>query len=120
MKFLIDADSPHSLIGIFKARGHDAIHVRDKLGSATDDEVFEYANRNQCIIVTRDLGFADMFIKSKGFGLILVRLPYYFTADKINKFFNKFLEEVDTKKLVNSITVVELGRYRVKRLIGFG
>jgi len=43
-------------------------------------------------------------------------LPYYFTVDKINKIFDEFLQEISVKKLVNSITVLELGRYRTKKL----
>ncbi|MEK6983968.1 MAG: DUF5615 family PIN-like protein [Nanoarchaeota archaeon] len=116
MKFLVDADSPHSLIDTFNKHGHDAVHVRDILGSATDDEIFEYANKNKHIIVTRDLGFAEKFIENKGFGLVLTRLPYYFTVDKINKIFDEFLEEVDLKGIINSITVLELGKYRTKKL----
>ena len=116
MKFLIDADSPHSLIGIFNKHGHNAVHVRVVFGSAEDDEIFEYANKNKLIIVTRDLGFAETFIENKGYGLVLIRLPYYFTVSKINKVFEEFLEEINIKKLVHSITVLELGRYRTKRL----
>ncbi|MCS7138967.1 MAG: DUF5615 family PIN-like protein [Crenarchaeota archaeon] len=59
MKFLIDADLPYSLIEVLSKHGHEAISVRDTLGSATDEEVFDYAYRNECIIVTRDLGFAE-------------------------------------------------------------
>ncbi|MEM2088311.1 MAG: hypothetical protein QXF52_06515 [Thermoproteota archaeon] len=55
-------------------------------------------------------------MRKKGFGLLLVRLPYYFTASKIKKVFNEFLKEIDAKELVNSITVLELGRYRIKKL----
>ena len=62
MKFLIDADSPHYLIEIFNKNGQEAVHVRDVLGSATDNEIFEYANKNKYVIVTKDLGFAEMFI----------------------------------------------------------
>ena len=104
------------MIDIFKKRGHDAVHVRDVLGSATDEEIFDYANKNKYIVVTRDLGFAHDFIKEKGFGVLLVRLPYYFKVDKINKVFDEFLEETNVNELVNSITVLELGRYRTKRL----
>jgi len=116
MKFLIDADSPHSLIEILNKYGYNAVHVRIIFGSAEDDEIFEYANKNKLIIVTRDLGFAELFIEKKGYGLVLVRLPYYFTVDKINKVFDGFLKEINVKKLVNFITVLELGRYRTKKL----
>jgi len=116
MKFLIDADSPHSLKEIFSKHGHDAVHAADELGSVTDDEIFEYANKNHCIIVTRDKGFAQTLMENKGLGLILIRLPYYFTVDKINKVFDALLKEIDAKELIGAITVVELGRYRIKKL----
>ena len=115
MKFLIDADSPYSLIEIFNKYGYDAIHVRDVFKFALDDEIFEYSNKNKYIVVTRDLGFAEIFMERKGLGLILIRLPYYFRVAKIIKVFEDFLREVKTKELINSITVLELGRYRIKK-----
>ena len=116
MKFLIDEDCPYSLLEIFKKHGHEALHVRDIMRSAADGRIFEYANKNGLIIVTRDLGFGNLFIKNKGEGLLLSRLPYYFTADKMKKAFDKFLEEIDTGILSNSITVLELNRYRTRKI----
>ncbi len=116
MKFLIDADSPLSLVQIFRKHGHSAAHVREVLGHVTDDEIFVYAKKNRYVIVTRDLGFAEMFLERKGQGLLLIRLPYYFTADKIAKALDDFLKGTDCTLLGNSITVLELGRYRIKKL----
>ncbi len=84
--------------------------------SASDDKIFEYATRENLILVTRDLGFGIMFIKNKGFGLLLSRLPYYFTAEEMKNSFDKFLEAVDENIFPGSITVLEVGRYRIKRL----
>jgi len=83
---------------------------------ATDEKILKYANKNHRIIITKDIGFAEDFIKNKGFGLILIRLPYYFTADEIIRVFSEFLKEVNEKDFINSITVLELGRYRVKKI----
>ena len=47
---------------------------------------------------------------------MLVRLPYYFTASKIKRVFEEFLKEINVNELVNSITVLELGRCRIKKL----
>lgn len=117
MKFLIDADLPYSLKKIFKKHKHDVLDVRDSyLSSATDENIFRYAKDNKYVIVTRDLGFAEMLTKKKGLGLILIRLPFYFTVDKINKVVDEFLKVVDIKNLVNTITVIELGRYRIRKL----
>jgi len=54
-------------------------------------------------------------MKCGGFGLLIVRLPYYFTVDKINRIFSEFIREVNVDELLNSITVLELGRYRTKK-----
>ena len=116
MKFIVDADLPYSLIEVFKHNNHDVKHVSDVMKFALDDEILNYANKNSYIIVTRDLGFAEAFLKNKGYGLILVRLPYYFKAEKVCNVFNEFLREIDAKILINSITVVELGKYRIKKI----
>ncbi len=38
MKFLIDADTPYSLIRILTSNGLKAVHVKDVLKFATDDK----------------------------------------------------------------------------------
>lgn len=115
MKFLIDADSPLSLTLIIRKHGHEAAHVKNIFRAATDEEIFAYANKHDCIIVTRDLGFANMFIKNKGYGLILIRLPYYFKGDKISNVFDEFLNEINADELMKSIIVLELGSYRIRK-----
>ncbi len=116
MKFLIDADSPRSLFDILKKYGHDAVHVRDLMGSASDEEILRYANKNSYFIITRDLGFAETFLKKGGFGLLLIRIPYFFTSNRIARVFDEFLDGVDVGRLTGCITVIELGRFRIRRL----
>ncbi|MBO3840553.1 MAG: DUF5615 family PIN-like protein [Nitrososphaerota archaeon] len=58
MRFLVDADLPYSLIEIISEHGHEAISVRDTLGSVTDEEVFNYANRNELKLIR---GFLKQF-----------------------------------------------------------
>jgi len=116
MKFPIDADLPKSLKKTFEKHGLSAIDVRDVLGPAKDDEVFDYANKNKLVLVTRDLGFGEMYTVKGGYGLILVRLPYHFTAEKINKVFNTFLKDVKAEELKNAIVVIERERYRIRKL----
>jgi len=117
MKFLIDADLPYSLKEIFAGRGCEALHVRDVgLFSAADEEIFDYASKNNFIILTRDLGFADIVLERKTASLVIARLPNYFTREKINKIFNDFLKSVDAKDFSKSIIVVEIERYRIRKI----
>ena len=116
MKFLIDADSPYSIVEILRKYGHEAIHVNNILRHATDEEIFEHAQKFGYIIVTRDLGFGDIFTKSGGLGLVLVRLPYYYKSDKVIKVFDDFLNEISANMFIHSIIVLELGRFRIKKI----
>ncbi len=117
MKFLIDADLPYSLKEIFIGRNYEASHVRDVgLFSATDEEIFDYASKNNFIIVTRDLGFADIVLERKTASLVIARLPNHFTREKIKKTFDDFLKAVDAKDFSNSIIVVEVERYRTRKI----
>jgi len=116
MKFLIDADLPKSLKNVFSKYKYEMVDVREALGAATDDEVFNYANKNKFILITRDLGFGEMYTVKGGYGLILVRLPCYFTAEKINKVIDAFLKDVKVEELIKAIVVVEKSRYRIRRL----
>jgi len=47
--------------------------------------------------------------------LIVLRLPFYFIADQINNILEEFLSSVNLNELENAVTIVELGRYRIRR-----
>ena len=51
MKFLIDADLPKSFKNVFSKYKYETIDVREALGAATDDEIFNYANKNKLILL---------------------------------------------------------------------
>ena len=63
MNFLIDANLSRRLVDIFHGRGHQAIHILDLLdGNITADLVIlQYADEQNCIIVTKDSDFAASF-----------------------------------------------------------
>jgi|GEM_PF-1797903 len=64
MKFLIDAQLPHSLGGCFVAAGHEALHTLDLPdGNRTsDDDIIRHADRMDAVIVTKDQDFVDALI----------------------------------------------------------
>ncbi len=118
LKFLVDADMPKSSKEVIKKFGHEVIDVRDiGLRSASDQEIIEYAFSNECIVVTRDLDFGNIirYPLKKHHGVVILRLPYTFTAHEINDNLAQFLKSVDEEKIINSVTIVELGRYRIRK-----
>jgi predicted nuclease of predicted toxin-antitoxin system len=117
IKFFLDANIPYSSKQIFKSFG-TVEHARDAgLSRAADKEILKYAVKNKSILVTKDLEFGNILIypiKSHR-GVIILRLPFYYTAEQINKALVQFLKSVELEEIRNSITVVELGRYRIRK-----
>jgi len=92
--------------------------VRDiNLGAAADEEVIKYAKENNFIPVTRDLEFASILRYPSGShaGVVVLRLPFDFNSQQINSVLRDFIKTVKIEKLANSITIVELGKYRIRR-----
>lgn len=59
MKFLIDAQLPPVLAPWLRERGHEAAHVQDVgLHRADDKSIWEHAQRENLIVVTKDEDFA--------------------------------------------------------------
>ena len=120
MRFFLDENIPYSSMHVFKRFGQTS-HVRDVgLVSAPDREIIEYASRHKAILVTKDIEFGNLLLYPMGShsGVIVLRLPFYFTAEQINGVLSEFLSSVEAKKLVDAVTIVELGRYRMRRGTG--
>lgn len=49
-------------------------------------------------------------------GAIIIRLPYTFTVKEINEKLREFLNSVSEDEIENAIIIVELSRYRRRRL----
>ncbi|OFZ19310.1 MAG: hypothetical protein A2Z20_04055 [Bdellovibrionales bacterium RBG_16_40_8] len=116
-KFLIDACLPKSSKDVFKNLGIDAIDVREvSLGAAEDQVIFEYAQNTKRIIVTKDKGFGNIIDYPRGShnGIILLRLSSTMTASQINQVIEKFLKSVDMSRLENSLTIVDINKFRIR------
>jgi len=66
VKILIDAQLPPGLKVLLDAAGHEAHHVIDiGLHDATDSVVWEYAVREEIIILTKDEDFAARRLRTR-------------------------------------------------------
>lgn len=119
MKFVLDANIPYSSLKVFEELNLEAVHVTDLgLGGASDAEILSYATKRSDIVVTKDKDFGTLVVFSKlpAYGIVILRLPFSFRADQINTSLRSFLKTVELKKLQKSITILELGRYRIRKL----
>lgn len=117
MNFFIDANLPYSSKEVFKTIGRTS-HAKDEgLQNASDEKIFNFALKEKAILITRDLEFANpyLFPRDLYHGLIIIRVPFYFTAKQINKTLTEFISHTKIEELKNTICVVEPGKIRIRK-----
>jgi predicted nuclease of predicted toxin-antitoxin system len=118
MRFLMDASLPRSATGLLRQMGHDAIDVRDiGMRSATDDVIAAHARRNQQVLVTRDLDFADIrnYPPTDYPGIVVLRLPDDTTATQVVRLLESFVRREDwLAELSGRLAIVEVWRVRFR------
>ena len=77
MKFLLDENLPISLKFLFKKKGFSVVSVREEYKGMKDEEIWEIAQRNKMVIITRDLDFPLYPSSRFPLGLILLRVPFF-------------------------------------------
>ena len=111
---------PYSSLRMLEELGLEAQHAKDvSLGKAEDKEIMNYVIKNKCVLITKDLEFGNsaIFPTKHQQGLIILRLPFYFKPNQTNKSLKEFLSSIDIKDLEKVLTIVELGRYRMRAFI---
>jgi predicted nuclease of predicted toxin-antitoxin system len=59
--FLVDNQLPTALARFLASRGVECQHVLDvDLGDASDTAIWDYANRNDCVVISKDEDFLYM------------------------------------------------------------
>lgn len=118
-KFLADENiSPLTVEHISKL-GFDITDLieRNKKG-IVNGKLIELAVRENRVIITQDLDFGEMFYFSskKEFGVIVIRVKSP-TIEKINLVFERFLDEIDPKKvdLSKSLIILDETKYRIRK-----
>ncbi len=118
MKFFLDANIPYSVLELFRELKLEAGHARDiGLGRAEDKEIIRHAIKTKSILVTKDLEFGNpvLFPPKSHYGIIVLRLPHDFKANSVTQVLKDFITIVGLENLSNSLSIVKLGSYRVRK-----
>ncbi len=119
MKFFLDENIPFSVTNVINKLNFKAEHtINVGLRGATDKEIANYAKKTKAILITKDLDFGSTLSYSKDshYGVLILRLPSYFNTKQISNALKDFLEKIDSKILIGSITILEIGKYRTRHL----
>ena len=77
MRFLVDENLPPAVAEMLRARGHDAVAMRECGLGASDEHLLALAADQRRIVVTRDKGIATQALMGDHVppGIILFRVP---------------------------------------------
>jgi predicted nuclease of predicted toxin-antitoxin system len=117
LKFKIDENMPEEVAELLRSAGHDAVSVLDQnLGGWADPGVAEVCRSEGRVVVTLDVGFADMrsYPPQDYAGLIVLRLK---RQDKpaILKSFSRAMRLLPLEPVAGALWIVEEDRVRIRR-----
>ncbi|RIK50647.1 MAG: hypothetical protein DCC59_13040 [Chloroflexi bacterium] len=116
LRFITDEDVPRSTARVLRDAGFDAVDVRNVgLQGKSDDEVFRYAQEENRLIVTCDMGFSNIlnFPPSENHGILVVRIPDSEPIDVFNREVLHAVREVGDH-LSRHLAIIEVGRVRLR------
>ena len=113
----LDANIPYSVKEVLEIK-HKVFHVRDiNLSHADDNQIIAWSKKNQAILITKDLDFANIlnFPSFKYFGIVILRVPSHYIAIEIKKVVQDFINNFDLKNVEQSTIIVEEGKIRIRK-----
>jgi len=118
MTVVIDEDLPRSLGRALKARGHEVFDIRDYgLRGKSDEDIFNFAQRQGAVLFSGDLGFANIlkFPLGSHCGIAVLRFPNDITTDVMNQIVLRFLKKIREGDLSGNLIIFSPNRMRLKR-----
>jgi predicted nuclease of predicted toxin-antitoxin system len=116
---LIDEDLPRSLAAGLRKEGLAAEDVRDLgLRGQDDASVFSYAQSRGLVLVSGDLGFANILRYPLGShsGIVIARFPNEMPAAQVTQSVVAGLRYLSEEDMRGNLVVISPGRIRLRRL----
>jgi len=117
-KFLVDEDMPRSTARILRDGGYEALDVRDcGLRGKSDNEVFAFAQQSGAVLITGDMGFANImhFPVGSHEGIVVAHYPNEMSPAEINKQIIASLSNLIESDVKGNLIVLDPGRMRIRR-----
>jgi len=116
LRFLTDEDVPRSTARVLHDAGFDAVDVRDVgLRGKSDALVYTYAQQEQRLLITCDLGFSNIlkFPPAESAGILVVRIP---DSEPIERFNHEILQAIIEigEGLRRRLAIIETGKVRLR------
>jgi len=116
MKFKIDENLPVEIADILKSVNYDAVTVIDQgLTSASDNTIINVCLKEERVLVTLDLDFADVCIYplKQYAGIMVIRVNIQEKYHIINTF-KRVIPLIDRREIKQRLWIVEESRIRIR------
>ncbi len=116
MRFKLDENLPRQLQRLLTESGHDAVTVLEQeMGGATDSEVASACHREERVLLTQDVDFADIRMYPPGDypGIVVFRLPSQSRNDLL-EIGTMLLESLVRSSPNRQLWIVEESRIRIR------
>ncbi len=117
-RFVIDEDMPRSTGKILKDNGNDVKDIQDYgLRGASDDEVYQFAQSNQAVLITGDMGFGNIlrFPTGSHFGIVIINFPNTMTTYEINRQLLERFKDSAESDFKGNLIIIEPSKGRIRK-----
>ena len=118
LSFLVDEDLPRSTAQALKDLGHRVFDARDcGLRGCSDDEIFDFAQKEKASVLTGDLGFGNILRYPIGshFGIVIAHFPNEISNSELNRHITSALRGLSGTELPGNLIIIEPGRLRIRK-----
>ncbi|MEK7560775.1 MAG: DUF5615 family PIN-like protein [Patescibacteria group bacterium] len=118
MKFVIDEDLPRSISAMLHDLGHEPLDIRDYgLRGMPDERIFEFAQEQKAVLMTADLGFANILSFPPGThcGIIVLRFPNEIPTSEMVAIAARFLKKIPSDSFSGNLVIITPARARLRR-----
>lgn len=118
IKFVIDEDISRLTSNALVLAGYDVLDIRDyNLRGGSDDIIFNFAQKNKAILLTGDLGFANIlkFPLDSHCGIVVMHFPNEMSTLLTNRILISSITALDKKDFLGNLIIIEPNKVRIKR-----
>jgi predicted nuclease of predicted toxin-antitoxin system len=110
-----DGNVDRQIVERLRADGHNVVFITEVAPSMDDDDILNWANREQALLITADNDFGELVYRQNraAFGVILIRLSGLSNESKAAIVSSLIAE--NTSELVGSFTVLTPGVARIRK-----
>ncbi len=118
LRFVIDEDMPRSTGKILEEHGYEAKDIRDYgLRGAADEEIYEFAQKEEAVILTGDRDFGNIlrFPLGDHFGIVVAHFPNEMPTTEMNRNIVERFKELSDDDFKGNVIIIEIHKIRIRR-----